>query len=56
MKIVNESNRKPKKIWVDGGRWLYIKLMQEWFDNNDILMHSTHHESKSAIAERLKKH
>ena len=29
--------------------------MQEWLDNNDILMYSTHHESKSVIAERFKK-
>ena len=27
--------------------------MQEWLDNNDILMYSTHHHGKSVIAERL---
>ena len=25
--------------------------MQEWFDNNDILMYSTHNEGNSAISE-----
>ena len=25
--------------------------MQEWLDNNDILMYSTHNEGKSVIAE-----
>ena len=25
--------------------------MQEWLDNNDILMYSTHHEGQSVIAE-----
>ena len=35
--IVNESNRKPIKLWVDQGREFYNKLMQEWLDNNDIL-------------------
>ena len=27
--------------------------MQEWLDNNDIFMHSTHNEAKSVIAERF---
>ena len=30
---------------------LYNKLMQEWLDNIDILMYSTHNEGKSVIAE-----
>ena len=34
MEIVNESNRKPNKLWVDQGRKFYNKLMQEWLDNN----------------------
>ena len=53
MEIVNESNRKPNKLWVDQGREFYNKLMQEWLDNNDILMYSTHNEGKSVIAERF---
>ena len=53
IEIVNESNRKPNKLWVDQGREFYNKLMQEWLDNNDILMYSTHNEGKSVIAERF---
>ena len=53
MEIVNESNRKPNKLWVDQGREFYNKLMQEWLDNNDILMYSTHNEGKSVIGERF---
>ena len=30
MKIVNESNRKPNKLWVNQGREFYNKLIQEW--------------------------
>ena len=30
IKIVNESNRKPNRLWVDQGRGFYRKLMQEW--------------------------
>ena len=29
--------------------------MQEWLDNNDILMYSTHNEGKSVIAGRFLK-
>ena len=46
IKIVNESNRKPNKLWVDQGREFYNKLMQEWLDDNDILMYPTHNEGK----------
>ena len=53
IEIVNESNRKPNKLWVDQGREFYNKLMQEWLDNNDILMYSTHNEGKSVISERF---
>ena len=50
MEIVNESNRKPNKLWVDLGKEFYNKLMQEWLHNSDILMYSTHNEGKSVIA------
>ena len=55
IKIVNESSRKPNKVWVDQERELYNKLMQEWLHNNDILINSTYNEGKSVIAERLMK-
>ena len=53
IKIVNESNHKPNKLWVDQGREFFNKLMQKWLENNDILMYSTHNESKSVIVERF---
>ena len=54
---LNETNSKPKKLWVDQGREFYDKLMQEWLDNNNILMYSTYNEDKSVIAKRfIKKH
>ena len=56
VKIVNESKRKPKKLWVDQVREFYKELMKEWLDNNYILMYSAHNEGKSVIAERFKKH
>ena len=56
IEIVNESNRKQNKLWVDQGREFCNKLMQEWLNKNDILMYSTHNEGKSIIAERFIKH
>ena len=35
IELVNESNCKPNKLWVDQEREVYNKLMQEWLDNND---------------------
>ena len=54
MKIVNESNRQPNRSWVNQEREIYNKLMQEWLDNNNIVMHLTHNEGKSVITQRLK--
>ena len=56
IEIVNESNRKPNKLWADQGREFYSKLMQEWLDNNYILMYSTHNEDKKESLKCLKKH
>ena len=51
IEIVNESNHKPNKLWVDQGKEFYNN--DNILDNNDILMYSTHNEGKSVIAERF---
>ena len=53
IEVVNESNRKPNKFWVDHGRGFYNKIMKVRLDNNDILMYVTHNEGNSVIAERF---
>ena len=53
IEIVNESNRKPNELLVDQGRGFYNKLMQEWLDNNDVLIYSTYNEGNSEITERF---
>ena len=54
IEIVNGSNRKPNKLCVDQGKEFHNSLMQKRLDNNEIfLMHSTHNEGKSVIAERF---
>ena len=46
IEIVNESNHKPNKLWIDQEREFYSKVTQEWLYNNDILMYSAHNEGK----------
>ena len=50
-KILKESNRKPKKIWVDKGSELYNNSFKKWLKDNDIEIDSIHNEGKSVIAE-----
>ena len=50
IKTVNEFNwKQPNKLWFDQGKEFYNKLLQEWLDNNGILMYSTHDDGKSTI-------
>ena len=52
-KILDDSNRKPNKIWVDKGSEFYNNSFKKWLKDNDIEMYSIHNEGKSAVAERL---
>ena len=52
-KILDESNRKRKKIWVDKGREFYNRPMKSWREKNAIQMCSIQNEGKSVDAERF---
>ena len=52
-KILDDSGRKPNKIWVDKGREFYNNSLRKWLKNNDIEMYSIHNEGKSVVAERF---
>ena len=52
-KILDDSNRKPKKIWVDKGSEFQNSSFKEWLKDNDIEMYSIHNEGKSVVAERF---
>ena len=52
-KTLNESNRKPNKIWAGKGSEFHNKSMKSWLERNDIEMYSTHSEDKSVVAERF---
>ena len=51
--ILNKSNRKPNKIWVDKGSEFYNRSMKSRLQDNDIAMYSTHNEGKSVVTERF---
>ena len=41
-KILDDSKRKPNKIWVDKGSKFYNNFFKKWIKVNDIEMYSTH--------------
>ena len=41
-KILDDSNRKPNKIWVDKGSEFYNNSFKKWLKDNDIEMYSIH--------------
>ena len=51
--ILNDSKRKPNKIWVDKGSEFYNRSMKSWLEKNDIEMYSAHNEGKSVNVERF---
>ena len=52
-KILDESNCKPNKIWVDKGGEFDNRSMKSWLQDNETEMYSTHNKGKSVAAERL---
>ena len=51
--ILNNSKRKPDKIWVEKGTEFYHTHFKKWLKDTNIEMYSTHNKGKSAVAERL---
>ena len=52
-KILDDSNRKPNKIWVDKGSEFYNSSFKKWLKDNDIETYSIHNEGKFVVAERF---
>ena len=51
--ILDNSTRKPNKIWVDQDSEFYNKFFKKCLKDNDIEMHSTYNEGKSVVAEKF---
>ena len=49
-KILNDSNRKPNKIWVDKGSEFYNNFFKKWLKDNHIEMYLIYNEGKSVFA------
>ena len=52
-KVLNKSDSKPSKIWVDKGSEFYNSSFIKWLKDNDIEMYSRHNKGKSVVAERF---
>ena len=52
-KILDESNRKPNKTWVDKGIEFYNRSMKSRLQDNHIEIYSINNEEKSVVAERF---
>ena len=50
---IDNSKRKPNKIWVDQGSEFYNTRFKKWLKDNNIEMYSMHNEGKSVVAERF---
>ena len=50
---MDDSNRKPNKIWVDHGSEFYNNKLKSFLKENDIEMYSTFNKGKSVVAERF---
>ena len=52
-KELDNSKRKPNKIWVDQGSEFYNSSFKRWLKENQIEMYSPCNEEKSVVAERF---
>ena len=53
LSILNNSDKKPNKIWVDQGSGFYNSYFKKWLKGNGIDMQSTYNEGKSVVSERI---
>ena len=48
-KVLDESNYKVNKIWVDKGSKFYNRPAKSWLEKNNLEMYSAHNEGKSLL-------
>ena len=51
--ILDNSKRKPNKIWTDQGSEFFNTHFEKWLKDNNIEMYSTHNKGKFVVAERF---
>ena len=47
--ILDDSDHKLNKIWVDKGSEFYNRSVKSWLQDNDIEMHLMQNEDKSVV-------
>ena len=52
-KNLNESKRKPNKIWDNKGIEFYNRSMKSWIEKKYLETYSTHKDRKFVVAERF---
>ena len=51
--VLDDSDRKPNKMWVAKGSEFYNNSFKKWLKGNDIEMYSIHNEGKYVVAKRF---
>ena len=51
--MLDDSKRKPNKIWIDKLSEFYNNSFKKWLHDNDVVMYSINTEGKSVIAKRF---
>ena len=49
--FLDDSKRKPNKMWIDKGGEFYNNSFKKWLQDNDIVIYFTHNEGKSVVPE-----
>ena len=52
-KNIDESNRKPSKIWVNKVSEFCNRSVKSWLKGNDIEMYSIHNKGESVVTEKF---
>ena len=52
-KILDKSERRANKIWVDEGNEFYNNSFKKWLKGNYIEMYSIHNEGKSVVSSNI---
>lgn len=52
-KIINDSARQPKNIWVDEGTEFYNSTFTKWLNKNGVKIYSTYEDFHNSVVERF---
>ena len=53
LKILDESNRKPNKIWADKDSKFYNRSIKLWLEKDALAMYLIYNDGKAVVAKRF---